>query len=911
LCNRKISQSFFHCREVILESETILVVDDNREIADFLAEKILPTLGYRAVVAYNGSSAMQVIHSRPVSLIILDLQLPDTNGLDLLHQLAREGHNIPTILSTAHGSEHVAVEAFRLGVQDYLPKPVDMYSLDAALTRALTESRLGREKAMLTEQLKEQVSWLTVLSKVGKSVTSTLELDQVLRRIIEAGVFLTSAEEGFVALLDAGTDQLYLRAAKNIEEEAIETMRMPVADSLAGHVMRSGRPLRTSRGEEDPDLKVSTGFLVQNLLHVPILSRGRALGVLSVDNRKSKRAFTESDEAQLTSLADYAAVAIENARLFEQAHQEIVERRRVEAALRESEERYALAVRGANDGIWDWNLKTNHIYYSPRWKAMLGYAEDEISDSPDEWFDRVHPEDIERLRLEISSHLQGLTPHFENEHRVLHRDRTYRWMLSRSISVLDADKVASRMAGSQADITDRKNAEQRLLHDALHDTLTELPNRALFMDRLQYAVERSKRHPDYVFAVLFLDLDRFKDVNDSLGHMAGDELLIAVGQMLRQGIRATDTVARLGGDEFVILLDDVGDENAAVHIAEWINDQFRNTFDLVNHEVFITTSIGIVLNKIGYQDPEDILRDADIAMYSAKASGRARYHIFEPHMREQVMKRISLETDLRQALDRQELRVFYQPVVSLENGRLIGFEALVRWQHPERGLLLPREFLPMAEESGIIIPLDRWVMHEACRQMHHWHQEMPSDPPLTISVNISAKQLLQPELVPVVEGILAATGLDPECLKLEITENTVMETSQLTTGVFANLQSLGVQLQIDDFGVGYSSLGYLSHFPLNALKIDRTFVGGMADDTNQLNIIQAIITLTRRLGVGLIAEGVETQGQLDQLKQLGCEFGQGFLVSVPIDSQAAHDLLKETHPYGHILAPWKPEPVDH
>jgi diguanylate cyclase (GGDEF)-like protein/PAS domain S-box-containing protein len=889
-----------------LESETILVVDDSKEIADFLSEKILPNLGYKTLVAYDGESAMRMVETQDVSLIILDLQLPDTNGLEFLRQLAREGHNIPTILSTAHGSEHVAVEAFRLGVQDYLPKPVDMYTLDAALTRALTETRLGREKAILTAQLKEQVSWLSVLSRVSKSITSTLELDEVLRRIVEAGVFLTQAEEGFLALLDERSGQLYLRAAKNIDQDTIKTMRLPVHDSLVGQAMRSRKPLRTSRHNEDALLKVSTGFLVQNLLHVPILSRGNSLGVLSVDNRTTVREFSDSDEAQLISLADHAAVAIENAKLYEQAQQEINERKRVAAALRVSEERYALAVQGANDGLWDWDLKNNRIYFSPRWKSMLGYAEHEIGDDPKEWFDRVHPDDVERLRLDISSHLKGLTPHFENEHRMLHRDGDYRWMLNRGIAVMDEDKVAARMAGSQADITDRKNAERRLLHDAFHDTLTELPNRALFMDRLKYAVERSKRRKDYKFAVLFLDLDRFKDVNDSLGHMVGDQLLVAVGKMLGKGVRSTDTVARLGGDEFVILLEDITEEDAAIRIAEWINDEFTHPFDLSGKEVFITTSIGIVISATRYIQPEDILRDADIAMYSAKASGRAQYQIFEPEMREQVMMRITLESDLRQALERQELVVYYQPVVSLIDGRLIGFEALVRWKHPERGLILPREFLPLAEETGLIIPLDRWVMRQACRQMREWQEQMPSDPPLAISVNLSPKQLLQPDLVEVVESVLDETGLDPGSLKLEITETTIVETSQFTAGVFANLQSLGVQLQIDDFGVGYSSLGYLSNFPINALKIDRTFVGRMSEDSHQLGIVQAIVTLTHRLGVGVIAEGVETQSQIEQLKDLGCEFGQGFLVSVPIDSEAAQKLLEETRSNGYILAPWKP-----
>ena len=359
-------------------------------------------------------------------------------------------------------------------------------------------------------------------------------------------VHLTQAEEGFLAILDQTSGQLYLRAVKNIDAHRVKTMHLPVSDNLVGSVVSSGKPVRTSKKPDDPGLKVSTGYLVHSLLHVPMFSKGSVMGVLSVDNQFRRRTFSERDEMILTSLADYAAVALENAGLYEQARDEIKLRQEVEDALRESEERYALAVRGANDGIWDWDLRTSQIHYSSRWKAMLGFQDDEVGGTIGEWFNRVHVEDAERLQLDIDSHLKGVTAQFENEHRILHKDSAYRWVLTRGIAVRGHDGTATRMAGSMTDITDRKYAEAKLLHNAFYDPLTNLPNRALFLERLRFAVERAKRHADYLFAVLFLDLDRFKNVNDSMGHMAGDQLLVSIARRIEEGRRSTDMVARLG-----------------------------------------------------------------------------------------------------------------------------------------------------------------------------------------------------------------------------------------------------------------------------------------------------------------------------------------------------------------------------
>lgn len=876
-----------------MNQEVILVIDDNHEIADITAGSILPSLGYSALVAYGSNPALDLIreHHQQISLILVAMEMPDMNGLELLRKISKDGYDIPAILISAQGSEQMAVDAFRLGVQDYINKPVEMGKLRDAIPRALSKSRQVGQRENLAVQLREQVSWLTALSNVGRSVTSTLNVSTVLRRIVEAGVYLTRADQGFIALADSESDRLFLRAVKNVDDQDIDTFRIPVKDSLVGKAIETSRPVRRTRAAREQGLKVSTGFLVHSLIHVPIIYQGRALGVLSVNNHIQSHNFTEKDEAVLTSLADYAAIAIENANSFEQAQQEINERKRIAAALRESEERYALAVNGANDGIWDWDLKTDTIYFAPRWKSMLGYENDEITNVPDDWFSRIFEDDREHTRLEISAHIRRRTSHFINEHRLLHKDGSYRWVLCRGMAVWDDEGSAVRIAGSISDITDRKKAEERLLHDAFHDALTELPNKALFVDRLSQALLRIERNPDYQFAVLFMDLDRFKDINDSIGHLVGDHFLMTVAQLLKKGVRSGDTLARFGGDEFIILLDEVKDSQGVMRVADWIRDQFLKPIKVDGHEVFTSTSIGIVYSTPEYNTYEEIIRDADIAMYFAKNLGGGRAEVFEAPMRERVLDRLSLETDLRKAINEEELRVHYQPIADLDSGKLLGFEALVRWQHPKKGLLPPGAFVDLAEETGMIVSVDRWVLSQACRQIQLWNQIYNPEPALSINVNISAKHIASLELREYVIQELAESGLEPDKLKLEITEFSLVDHSEITAAALTNLQDLGVQIQIDDFGIGYSSLGYLSSFPINALKIDRSFVSNIIEDTGQHDIVEAIIALTERLNVQVIAEGVETPEQLAKLRELGCRLGQGYLLSTPLKGQEVEKLL--------------------
>jgi EAL domain-containing protein (putative c-di-GMP-specific phosphodiesterase class I) len=376
---------------------------------------------------------------------------------------------------------------------------------------------------------------------------------------------------------------------------------------------------------------------------------------------------------------------------------------------------------------------------------------------------------------------------------------------------------------------------------------------------------------------------------------------VAIAQKLQTGLRATDTFARLGGDEFVILLDDLEDDAGAVRVADWINQELKNPFMLSGHKVFVTTSIGIVYSKLKYEQPEDVLRDADIAMYSAKASGRAHHEIFEPPMRKKITDRLTLETQLRQALERQEFRLHYQPIVSLENNHLTGFEALLRWQHPQRGLLNPVEFLDVAEDTGLITPIDRWVLLQACQQMVTWQEQYRFDPPLTISVNLSGNQFCKSDIIDYIAWVLSESCLPPEQLKIEITENALMDFTEATLQVFHSLRSMGVQIQIDDFGIGYSSLSYLSQFPINALKIDQYFVQRISTDSNRLKIVQAIVMLTQRLDVVVIAEGVENAQQLEQLKEMGCEYGQGYYLARPMDDQHTEGLLRKVAGTGGVM----------
>jgi len=571
--------------------------------------------------------------------------------------------------------------------------------------------------------------------------------------------------------------------------------------------------------------------------------------------------------------------------------EDIGRRKEAEKALRASEERYALAARGANDGLWDWEVQSGSAYFSDRWKSILGYTEGEVTDNVEAWLSRVHPEDFERVQSELDAHFRGESEQFENEHRVRHKDGSFHWVLMRGLAIRDAGGHPQRMAGSLTDISSRKTVEEQLAKDALYDPLTGLPNRAFFTNLLERSVRRVRRRDEYKFALLFMDLDRFKLVNDSLGHETGDELLVGVAERLERCLRPGDVVARLAGDEFCILVDAITDARDAFHVAERVQEELKTPFILNGHRIFASASIGIASSDDYTGDPENLLRDADTAMYRAKARGRARVEVFDKAMHARAMKVLELESDLRTALENGEFRLVYLPVVSLESGEIKGLEALLRWEHPERGLVPPAEFVPAAEETGVIMPLGLWVLEQACLQMAEWKSRFAEHDELTISVNLSAKQLQQADLVEQVAAVLQKSGIEPSRLKLEVTETVLMDDLDYSTSVVQKLNELGIQVQIDDFGTGYSSLSYLNRLHIDTLKIDRSFINSLGESGERSVVVQAIIRLARELGINVIAEGVETSEQLNSLRSLECGHGQGFLFSQPVSAEGVALLL--------------------
>jgi PAS domain S-box-containing protein len=547
----------------------------------------------------------------------------------------------------------------------------------------------------------------------------------------------------------------------------------------------------------------------------------------------------------------------------------------------------------------------NRLYNSPSYQTVLGYTREELKLTSS--VEQIHPDDQQRvLKAAENARITGRGEQLE--YRIRHKDGTWRILESVATPIRNEKGQNERLVIVNRDITERKRAENALAHNALHDSLTNLPNRSLFLDRVRHVLGVSRRHTTYKFAVLFIDLDEFKVVNDSLGHSLGDALLIQIARRLSVSIRDNDTIsrsgpmgdtdtfpsegslARIGGDEFTILLEDIKDCGDAVRVAERIQERLGIPFIVGEEKVVTTASIGIAFCGTSYSNSEELVRDAEIAMYRAKREGKARCQVFDSAMHASAVKRLRLETDLRRALELGEFRVHYQPIVSLQNGRIFGFEALSRWQRPD-GLLSPAHFIQVAEETGIIVPMNRLLLREACLHLRAWHSQFPCDPPLTMSVNITPREFGQPDLPSQIKSILDDVGIDPSSVTIEITETIAMADPQRSNLVLSQLKALGVHLSIDDFGTGYSSLSRLQGFPVDTLKIDRTFISKIDSDSKTNEMVRIIIVLAHNLGLRVVAEGAETAEQVKLLKQLGCELVQGYFFARPGDHTAAQALL--------------------
>jgi len=758
---------------------------------------------------------------------------------------------------------------------------------------------LGVLGGTLAVMLQVAPPWAAALALPGLLVMfGKREMDRARRR--SRDLALTSG----VGRAVAGTlhPEVAFAAITSVEvREALKLDGFSVVPSLVEPAFEShvacevDRPeLRTHLGERSLSarstvLETSTGLASVAL---PFGSRDAApIGAL-VAWRLEHGPFTSEEVLLLETLADYAAVALETARLARDAAQaegqrqaEVMQRE----ALRQSEQRFRSLVQNASDAITILGADGTIAYASPTAERFWGHSSRSLIGQNIMEF--VHPEDLHTAHRHFSDVLSQPGVSVPVELLLRHIDGTLRQFEVVASNLLH-DQAVGGIVATYHDITQQKQLQRELSRMAFRDSLTDLPNRAVFLDRLEHGLLQADRQGQRV-AVMFMDLDRFKIVNDSLGHPAGDALLVEVAARLRACLREEDSAARLGGDEFTILLEDVADEREAAHIAQRISSSLSTPVVIDGRELFVSASIGIALST-PYEDvPDGLLRKADLALYRAKAEGRARFAVFDPALEIEAVRRLEIESDLQRALERGEFRVYYQPIVDLATNRMNGLEALVRWQRPGHGLLSPAAFLSIAEETGLIVPIGEWVLAEACRQLREWEELRAPDLPLTISVNLAARQFQDASLVDVIERALLQSGLNPAHLKLEITESAVMENAELAITTLYALKRLGIRVAIDDFGTGYSSLTYLKQFPVDNLKVDRSFVEGVGQDAQDTAIIQSVVALAQTLKMRVTAEGVETDAQRLELARLGCEQGQGYLFAEPLPAAKIRALLEQ------------------
>lgn len=750
-----------------------------------------------------------------------------------------------------------------------------------------------------------KVREFSLIKRMGTLMRWNPKLDQLVAGFVSTIIDETHAENCSLWLLQPGTQNLILTAAQGQQDakpvlflNGGETVpRIAVGEGAAGWAAKHGKSLliEDTAGDARFIPKQSEITSIKSLLCLPILGENdETLGVFNMSH-PDIGAFSMENQRVLELITNQASLAFTNYNLIKAMRDfNIRLEHQVEEHtqyLRASEERYALAVEAGRVGIWDWNLLTDRLYLSPNIKELLGYDDDEINNRLDAWMKLVHSADRAALKHQLDKLIDNHAGQIEWEHRMFHRDGSVLWFSLRGRLHRDEEGEPQRLVVSYVDITKRKSMEQKLTHSALHDDLTGLPNRTLFIDRLRQALAYSQRRQNYHFAVLFLDLDQFKIINDSLGHHVGDLLLQQVAYRLQGSVRNGDTVARLGGDEFAILIDGIREVAQAEEVAQKILKRLQQVFVMERHEIFTGASIGIALPITHKETPDDLLRDADIALYRAKKLGRARCEVFDKSLHLEVLSRLELEFDLRLAMENQQILTYYQPIVDLRTGMVSGFEALARWHHPERGMVQPAEFIPIAEETGLISDISRHILRCACRDVVDWQNKFPHTPPLTMSVNLSTPQFLEGDLIPLIRETLDCSGLTANRLKLEITESLLMEELDVVRMVLSDLRAMNIHLLLDDFGTGYSSLSYLHRFPLNVVKIDASFVRNLHLGQENLEIVRAIKMLALALNMEVVAEGIESETQMKTLRDMGCEYGQGFYFAKPMPALEVEDYL--------------------
>ena len=931
------------------QKQTRILLVDNSKIAYLSIKKHFEELNNTSLKLEwidNFNESINVIQKNIFDVYLIDYWLGEENGLDLIRTAMENGCDVPMILLTGNESKDVDAEARQAGAADFLiKKQINAQLLERSILYALEHSKATKALRESEYRYRNLIETLPVMfysvdfeppykpfyvspsfEILGYPLEDWIEKDdmwaQALHpedrewviaesaaarkgnretnykyRLIAAdgrifwvhdrGRFVKNRKDEIVCwqgvLFDI-TEAQEAEAARKKSEEKFHDLFENANDivyvhDLEGNFVSVNKAGKKTFGYEDGDItKVKITQIV-----APEDFRFVQQQIL---NKKDKNIQTAYETRCLTKNGKKLILEINSRGIYENGKlvaiqgiaRDITERKHAEE---ERDRFYKLTL----DLLATVNFHDELVQVNPAWEKILGYKNAELLNHS--YFDFIHPKDIAVARAETSRIMSGHPGSFEV--RMQSKDKTYRWILWSIIPVLNEQSFYA----VGRDITERKKTEKQLKHNALYDTLTNLPNRAQFMNHLNSAIKTTKQNPKNKFAVLFLDLDRFKVINDGLGHLIGDKLLIAIAERLKSTLRPNDIAARLGGDEFTFLINNIRDESDAVNVAERLQEKLSIPFMLDGYEVFTSASVGIIISDEIYRKPEDFLRDADAAMYRAKERGKARYEIFDRQMHIRNMNLLKVETDLRRALERDEFKVYYQPVISLETGNIQEFEALIRWEHPEYGLVSPNEFIGIAEETGLIIPIGEWILSEACRQTKIWHNQFPSANPISISVNLSAKQLMHPSLTSSVKDILVKTNFNPQYLKLEVTESTVMENSETALKVLTELSDAKIKISTDDFGTGYSSLSYLHLFPFDRIKIDRSFVSKMDADLKSEAIVRTILMLGRNLEINIVAEGIENEQQLWQLRSFGCQFGQGYLFSKPVTAEYAEKLLKD------------------